>query len=333
MIMNRNNLPVLCLLVFGFLLSAGAGPLRPAPEIACDEPEFFFGAATNTRVITHEFIISNEGTFPLFISAVRTDCGCVAARLADDTLAPGESTTLKVQYDLKGRSGHQLRRVIVESSDRSEPRLVLALTGEAIAPLKIVPDHICWGNLHFSTPAEKSCEISFSEGDAAYINAVVSPVPFLSAELTVLKPRRRYLITVRTVPPLKLGLLQTPLKVITDHPRLRTIEIPMNGRVVGDIYAIPEEIAVKSDDARKVARAILVYSGLKKKFKLLRVDAPGIDIETHFRPMAIANGYRIDLSNITPSRELNGKKIVIVTDCETNSTLDVPFRALDADEP
>ena len=301
--------------------------MRSDPDIVCDEPEFFFGQATNTLTITHEFILSNEGSFPLFIRAVRTDCGCVASKLANDTLAPGESAALKVKFDLKGRSGRQVRRIIIESNDRNQPRLILMLAGEAIAPLEIIPDQIYWGNIHVSAPVEKSCEIKFSEGDESYINSVVPPMPCFAAELITIKPRRHYKIIVRTLPPLKEGLLQSSLKVITDHPRFRTIEIPMQGRFVGDIYAIPGEIAVKSPDGRPVSRTLLVYSGLKKKFKLLRVDLPHPDIEARIRPMVIANGYRVELRNIIPSRELNATNIVIVTDCETTPTLTVPFRA------
>lgn len=312
-------LPVLCAI-------ADVKPFRPAPDIVCDEPEFFFGSATNTETITHEFILSNEGTCPLFIRKVRADCGCVATRLANDTLAPGESTALKVKFDLKGRSGRQVRRIIIESNDRNQPRLVLMLAGEAIAPLEIIPDQIYWGNIHVSTPAEKSCEIRFSEGDESYINSVVPPLPCFAAELITIKPRRHYKITVRTMPPLKEGLLQSSLKVITDHPRFQTIEIPMQGRFVGDIYAIPGEIVVKSTDGRPVARTLLIYSGLKKKFKLLRVDLPRPDMETRIRPMARVNGYRVELRNIIPSRELDGTNIVIVTDCDTMPILTVPFR-------
>ncbi|MDO9542180.1 MAG: hypothetical protein Q7J98_07650, partial [Kiritimatiellia bacterium] len=78
---------------------------------------------------------------------------------------------------------------------------------------------------------------------------------------------------------------------------------------------------------------LLVYSGLKKKFKLLRVDLPRPDMEARIRPMATANGYRVDLRNIAPSRELDGANIVIVTDCDTMPTLTVPFRTQNAGAP
>lgn len=317
----------LCLLPLCFLLPAEAKPPRYAPIIVCDESEYFFGAVPNTESISHDFILTNEGASPLHISAVRTDCGCVLTRLGNDTLAPGESVALKIKFDLKRRSGQQVRRIIVESNDPSQPRLVLMLAGEAIAPVEIVPDRIYWGNILTTATAEKSCEIRFSEGDESYITSVTSSNSLFAVDSLTVKPRRVYKVVIRTVPPLKEGSFQSTLRLLTDHPRLPILEIPMQGRIVADIYAIPEEIIVKSSDGRPVARTLLVYSGLKKKFNLLRVDLPRPEMEAHIRPMAMANGYRVDLRNITPSKELDGTKIVIVTDCENIPTFTVPLRA------
>jgi hypothetical protein len=316
---------ILFLLLYLHLAAAHAAS-QAFPDIVCDEPEFFFGAATNTQDIIHEFILSNEGSSPLYIRSVRTDCGCVASKLANDTLAPGENTALKIRLDLAKRSGPQFRRIIVESNDPDKPRMILAMAGEAIAPLEIIPDQIFFGNIHVSAAAQQTCEIKFSEGDQSYIHSASALSPFFVTELISLRPRRDYKINIRTVPPLPKGSLQTSLKVVTDHPRFKTLEIPVQCRVVGDIYSIPEEITVKSKDGAPVARTFLVYSGLKQKFKLLNVNVPVSGMEARIRTMSFANGYRVDLRNIVPSQELNGKNIVVETDCETAPTLNVPLR-------
>lgn len=312
--------------MYCLLPPSDAKPARPAPAAVCDESEYFFGAAHNTEIISHDFILLNEGLSPLHISAVRTDCGCVLARLADDTLDPGESVALNVKFDLKRRSGQQIRRIIVESNDPDQPRFVLTLAGEALAPLEIAPDRIYWGNIHTAAAVEKSCEIRFSEGDESYINSVLSPDPSFAAELISIKPRRLYKVVVRTVPPLRPGKFETNVRLETDHPRFKTIEIPMQGRVVGYIYAIPDEINVESKDGRPVSRTVLVYSGVKTRFNIVRVEPPSPEIETSIRKMSLGQGYRIDLRNINPSRELDGKTLVITTDCGQMPTISVPLK-------
>jgi len=319
--------------MFCFLLPSEAKSLRPAPAIVCEEGEYFFGAATNTETIRHDFILWNEGLSPLHISAVRSDCGCMLTRLGEDTLAPGESATLNVKFDLKGRAGQQFRRIIVESNDPSQPRLVLTLAGEAIAPVEIIPDRIYWGNVHTSALVEKSCEIRFSEGDQSYINAVVPPDAAFDAELISVKPRRVYKVVVRTKPPLRPGSFQSALRLLTDHNRFKTLEVPMQGRIVGDIFAIPEEMVIESSTGRPLNRPLLVCSGLKKKFKILRVELPAPEMQSHIRALAMGGGWRIDLRNIMPSKNLDGKNIVIFTDSDTMPSLSVPIRVPDVAGP
>lgn len=333
---QKKLLPLWVALFFLWLTTSpdtNAKPFRPVPIIVCDESECFFGVVPNTEIISHDFILTNEGVSPLHVSAVRPDCGCVLTRLGDDTLAPGESAVLKVKFDLKGRSGQQMRRIIIESNDPIRPRFVLALIGEALAPVEILPDRIYWGNIHIAALVEKSCEIRFSEGDESYITSVVSPDPAFAAELISVKPRRVYKAVIRTVPPLRPGSFQSTLRLLTDHPRFQILEIPMQGRIVGDIFTIPEEIIIESSDCRPVTRPLLVCSGLKKKFKLLRVELPAPEMKSNIRSLAMGGGWRIDLHNVIPSQDLDGASIVIFTDSETMPTLTVPIRVTDVDDP
>lgn len=324
------------LLLLGFLSAvppSKAAPPQTAPDIACDEQEFFFGSVSNTETVEHEFIISNEGTAPLHISGVKTDCGCLAARPENNTLAPGESTPLQIKFSLRGRSGPQFRRIIVKSNDPDQPHLILTMTGETIAPLEVIPEQIFWGNIHYTAVAERSCEIRFSEGEQSYITSVETPANVFTAELITVTPRRHYKIKIRTVPPMRPGSLQTSLRVTSDHPRLPTIEIPMQARIIGDIFSIPEELVLAPSNDRSRDRVFLVYSGLKKKFRITKVELPQPEMKAYIRPMALAQGYRIHLRNIIPSDSLNGSNIVVITDCETMPALAVPLRIEDNNKP
>lgn len=320
--------PCLTFVFLGLVLLPTAGA---APIMVIDDSEYFFGQVQNTETISHDFILTNEGDAPLHISAVRSDCGCVVATLARDTLIPGESVALGAKFNLKNRAGPQVRRIVVESNDRDQPRLVLLIMGEAVAPVVVEPERIYWGNIYFSGQTEKSVEIKFSEGDESYINSVVSTNPAFLAECVILKPRRHYKIVIRARPPLPIGGFESTLRVLTDHPRYATIEIPMQGRVIRDLYSIPDEIALEFSGKESASRPLLVCSGLKKKFKIIRIELPAPGIEAKTRPLAVGNGYRINLLNLKPSMELNGKNIVIVTDCEAMPNLIVPIKVTGVD--
>lgn len=331
---ERPNFHILSFLfLFYIALPAIAGIERPTPKIVCDEPEFIFPPTQNTEILTNSFTLINEGEAPLLIGRIRSGCGCMITRLGKDALAPGEAAVLTARLNLKNRSGKQFHRIMVESNDPDEPRFTLAVIGEAIASLEVIPDRIYWGNLYVSAAAEKSCEIRFHERDESYINSAVTPNKSFAVELTTLKPRRNYKLVIRTVPPLQPGRFETPVRLETDHPRYKTIEVPLIGRVVEDVYAIPDEIYLDSKDGGPVTRAVLVYSGVKTPFKILKVEPPLPDIQTTIRKMSLAGGYRIDLRNINVSKDLDGKPVVITTDCEKMPRISVPFKIATTNSP
>ncbi len=106
-----------------------------APVIACDEPVWNFGERPADATVVHVFEIWNRGDAPLEISRVRACCG-TSAMLADQVVAPGTSTTVRVTSSLRGRRGRQLRTVYVHSNDPRQPLFQLRVTGSVA-----VPDH------------------------------------------------------------------------------------------------------------------------------------------------------------------------------------------------
>ena len=104
-------------------LSAVLGALVPV------SPTVDFGrlneAEGQKTVRTH---LVNKGDTTLYISRVRTTCGCTAARYYDDAIAPGDSAWLDITYDPRGRLGEFEKTVRVYTT-----------TGE-IVPIKIHGD-------------------------------------------------------------------------------------------------------------------------------------------------------------------------------------------------
>lgn len=317
---RRLNWAAMALLLAPLLAGTGTA----APAIVCENPEHYFGAVSNTATVVCDFTIANEGNSPLFIPGVRPDCGCLIARMSDVSLDPGESATLRAEFNLKNRAGPQLRRIVVESNDPAQPRLVLVIAGEAIAPVRVEPERIYWGNAPAAADSERACEIFFQKGDESYINAARADAPFFSARTIVIKPRRHYRVEVRASAPLPEGPFETILRVETDNPRFRTLEIPMQGRFVGRFYTVPPEISCDTAGDPPARRVLLVYSAAGEPFKVVEARAPDPAIQVSTRRLAAGRGWRIDLSGIPP--EAGGKALVIRTDCDGAAVLEVPFQ-------
>lgn len=62
--------------------------------------------------VTYEFSFINDGTEPLIISKAKGSCGCTAPKVPKNRpIMPGESETVKVVFNPKGKSG-KIRKTV-----------------------------------------------------------------------------------------------------------------------------------------------------------------------------------------------------------------------------
>ena len=108
--------------------------LLAQPQINFDEESYDFGNIRQGDVVTHHFVIRNNGNEDLQIERVRASCGCTAAAPDKDVLTPGDSTTVKVTFDSNGRKGVQKKYVYVFSNDPKRKQVRLSFTTKILLP-------------------------------------------------------------------------------------------------------------------------------------------------------------------------------------------------------
>ena len=57
------------------------------------------------------FTFKNTGNEPLIISNAKAGCGCTVPQWPKEPIAPGESGTIAVKFNSKGKPGKQTKRV------------------------------------------------------------------------------------------------------------------------------------------------------------------------------------------------------------------------------
>ncbi len=105
------------------------------PKISATTATYDFGKITQGMVVSHEFLILNNGGDTLKIKDVRAGCGCTVVKPEKTALLPGEQTKIYVTFDSKGRKGHQQKYVYVTSNDKETPELRLSFTADIEVPL------------------------------------------------------------------------------------------------------------------------------------------------------------------------------------------------------
>ncbi len=103
--------------------------IKNAPKVLFSETNFEFGNIKQGETVEHDFEIKNEGKSDLIIRKVTASCGCTAANPTKNVIAPGESTTLKVTFNSRGKKGKQNKTVTVITNDPSNFKKVLWVKG------------------------------------------------------------------------------------------------------------------------------------------------------------------------------------------------------------
>jgi len=80
-------------------------------EIKFDMEVWEFGEINEGDVIDTVFTFKNIGTEALIISNAKAGCGCTVPQWPKEPIAPGESGTIAVKFNSKGKPGQQNKPV------------------------------------------------------------------------------------------------------------------------------------------------------------------------------------------------------------------------------
>ena len=98
-----------------------AEQLASAPKLKFDNTVYDFGNIKQGESVTTDFVFTNTGKTELNIRQTRASCGCTVSQPEKSTLAPGESSTIKVTFNSAGRRGIQQKSISVFSNDPANP--------------------------------------------------------------------------------------------------------------------------------------------------------------------------------------------------------------------
>lgn len=197
------------------------------------------GVIPDTKDVNFEFEIVNNSDSILEVFKVRSFCGCTVPDLANPQILPGESGKLLVNFNPRGKSGHNKWEVQIENSLTKEPLV-------ALFEADVVRDHyVSHSSFSFG---------EFKKGSPAVQKVWVSPREFPNYkidkwELEVNcgencfhvnlhdevydgfypKPRKATCITLTADKNIPLGSIDGKLKLTVSMPKQKLLEIPIFG--------------------------------------------------------------------------------------------------------
>jgi hypothetical protein len=104
------------------------------PQATFDKLTHSFGTINQNTVNTVSFKLTNNGQAPLIIRKTKASCGCTASEPKKMLLAVGESTSIDVTYSSGTKSGRQSQNVTIITNDPAQPKQLLRVEADVIAP-------------------------------------------------------------------------------------------------------------------------------------------------------------------------------------------------------
>ncbi len=296
--------------------------------LTCVEPVYRFGTLGPEKTVPHTFVLTNAGPQEVRISAVRAGCGCLTATLAANTVAPGRTVDLDAVMTLAGRKGPQRKLIYVEVNSNTLSPLRLEFEGTVVPPIEAQPEGVHFGTLAANGDVEREVTLSASGEGLFQIRSIACASTQFSATFETLEAGRRYVLRIRSVGPRNFGTTTASIRVETDHPAMPFLTVPVTVFVAGDVVAAPASLML-IESATNLSRTyyLSVYSPARKAFKILEVQAPREEVESRVEAVA-ADRYRVELRFPGRVRDLDGARIRIRTDVETQPEILVPLRVI-----
>lgn len=307
------------------------------PRVAIEQRIIDLGEVIQGDVVPLSWTLRNAGGSDLVIAKIFATCGCTVLDESKPphTIPPGEAFEIRAEFNSKGRSGPQSKKVKVLTNDPDQPELYVEFRAEvaslyvarpvSILNLRTVQRGETLGATVDLFPATGRSSLKVLGIDVADKNTI-------SFRVEDLQPGGG----VRLVPTIgnsvSLGRLSTTASVDLDVDGIqRTHEISIRGEIVGELTWRPTVL-----DATRLATApghrlapVYIERNRKQPFEILSAEAPGFDVAVE--PDGVGgtkDRYKLELAmrdDIAPGPM--GTTLRIRTDMIDQPVVDIPIFA------
>ena len=256
------------------------------PRVQVAEPHHQFGTIERGRTKSHRFEVKNVGTAPLRLRVGQTSCKCTLGEVTGDAIPPGESTHVDLEWSAKSESGPFRQTATILTNDPLQSQLELTIEGEVVEATGVQPPDFMFDKI--TAGETKSAEVyvmALLQDDLTVSDAELSdpttrdkfdvriePVP--REELPNPAARDGVRITLTANPGLPVGRFDQWLSIDTNLDGGEKLEIPIVGRVIGDISVY----GAGWNEEQGVLMLGKVKSGAGERAKLnVVVRGPGAD--------------------------------------------------------
>jgi Protein of unknown function (DUF1573) len=256
--------------------AAPAATATPAPRIVFQELLYDFGTVEQGDQVNRLFKFTNQGTRDLRIESVKTACGCTAAVISAEVIAPGQEGTISATFDTSKFFGERVKTVSVHSNDPLQPVTTLTLQGVIAVEVAIEPAQLYLGRVRRGAETTHTIELLHDTNKPIAITDATVTSPFVSLRSEDLekngKKGKKLFVTLRKDAPF--GRVSTDITVTTTSQKHPTLTIPVFGHIEGDLLVQPPQVSfgsVRKGDTKQ--QDIRIKSRATKPVHIVRTSS------------------------------------------------------------
>ena len=228
-------------------------------------------------VQTATFIFKNTGSTPLFVTNVRSSCGCTTPDWTKDPVQPGESGFVKAAYNPRNRPG-KFNKSVTVTTNATQATTILRIQGDVTPRERGIEDDYprVFGDLRMNTSHHAFASVKNNQT--------------VSDEIQVINMGNEPLnITFQGVP---------------DHINIKAVPETLKGMKANEKHGEKGVIKI-TYDASKVNdwgfimdRVFVVVNGERNNSNRLSISATIEEDFSHLAPDEMANAPKIEFENL-----------------------------------
>lgn len=318
-----------------------ASPLlaQGTPKAVPTAPIKNFDIVAKGDTLVHTFEIRNDGDAPLEIANVRPACGCTVAEY-DEKIAPGQTGSIHAKLDTSDFSGPISKSIAVFTNDPENPKLQLVVKAKVQPFIAVTPGFARYVYVR-GEPIKPIPQTLWAEdGQPMKVTKVSAPYDFLKlshrpateAESNSKGKGQQWVVSIELEPNAPVGALREFITVETDHPRQKSVRIPLSGFVRPRQHVTPVnlEFGQLQGDSLPLQRSFHFTNFTTQPIEIQKIETDYPQIKVDVQPSERQPGHRFKLLMTLEPGLPKGKlatQLRIHTNDAQNPVVQVPVTA------
>ncbi len=197
-----------------------------------------FGVVPGGFVVYHNFALRNTGSDTLVITRVKPTCGCTAAPLSSDRIAPGDTAMISVSLDTSKLHGKVRKFVNVDCNDPINPYYKITFDARIDSleqTISVDPAAADFGD--FESGKAPRVDLKITNTGSAALNLSVVDKPgdeIITAKFgeSTLDPGKSTTLSLRLVSEVEPGRFASTVAVESGDDSSTRISVPVMGNVI-----------------------------------------------------------------------------------------------------